>query len=1012
MNIKNYVQNSCKLTVILTLMITGITSVYGADITSPITASGTYTEPTAVTITGSAATATYGINVSGSTKQVTFLDDAEITVNKTNTAGGNAYGINTTSSAKVEFTNAESTTAVNVSNAGTGITYGAYTTAANSLITFNGSTEININKTSTGGGATHGVYATSGSKIEFTNASETATFNVTNAGTGATYGVYSNANNSTLTFAGNVDITTKNINTDSASTVSDNVGIVVVNGAKVFFTNPESIVKVDVSSTGAATSSSENAGIYNINGIVTFESKQVDVDLKINARAGSVTYGIWNRAHHSAYTANLSFNNPDVILNINVTNTGIGETVGLFNWEILNPETYGPTVFTTVPGSSNIKVLTSNTANTYLNYGIWNTGTVNLNDLVLEVKNDGLGTTCGILEYGILSYFYIDGSAYLNVVATNAASTKSLYGVYVTETAELTFSGDTTINITKAGAANAYSLASVLEGVLIINESGTNTTKINGNMIAETGGSITINFTNPDSYLVGLMNTDGDSTIDMGLSNLAVWKPTGSVNSVNNANLTVANGIIDLSWWELSKLPARAPFDVAFRDITLSDLAIDGVSTLIINSDVKGNQADRFIVENLHDGGTATATQYLQVAYDKAVENYAAEAIKGSIGGYYLLKGDDLIEVFTVNNNEDGIDILFEGLESTIDGVLTQFKVMPDVYDETTGDGVFHGYLGGLFVAPTEDPSETVKTFSDNVASLHWMTRLANDNFVSRLGDLRRFDNDNLLGVWAKLSSGTLNTTNETFNRDIRDDYFIAQAGFDKVFIKEDSKIYAGLMLQYFEDDSRYVNGEGNVDSISFGGYGSWLGKNSYVDVTVKAGNVKSDYKLVNSNDDRISGEYDAWGIMLNGEYGVYFPVNADINILPSVQLTYNTYEDLKHTTSNGISVNSYDNDSLILRVGTDLNCEFEDGNLYFGANVYHNFMKSPTTTMSYQGVDMDVKSEISNTWFKFALGGNIKTTEDTNLYMELSTLIDGGFNGNCDINENWQASIGVRCSF
>jgi len=1062
------VDGRVKYTLLLTiiLMFLSITSVYGAELTSPIT-SGTYADPTTVTITGSLATDTYGVFSNGSSSQVIFLDDAEVIVNKTNTGAGPTFGLISQTGAKLNFTGSDATVKVNVTNAGTGATYGAHAIQANSLMTFDGNSEFTVTKTGSGTSAVYGLRSLNGAKTNFTNANATTVFNVNNYGSGDTDGIATQEANSSITFAGDTEINvnkigagtgnaagiyvynggvvnfTKNssdsnvaINVDNAGTgnafgvylytnatasFAGNADITVINngsnnvvaglqayiGTKYLFTNPDATVTVNVTNNGTGTSTDHQThGVY-IGGkdaLASFAGTTNINVLKTNANNAGHTYGILTQNIGNDGSLSSTFNNVNVV----VDNYGTGASYGAyavvhnslitFNGDILNinVHNYNPL------NDGNTRGLMADDNALGISFTDPNA------TLILNVISDGPGRTEGVVA-GLNSPVIFTGNVDITAKNTNTNHGIALYGLRAFNGGSISIAGNTRINAEHAGYGTAFGLRASA-GSIYINESQTKTTQITGAVTSTDNGEIVVNFTNVNSYLIGLLDSDASSTLDMVLSNLATWKPTENDDSINNANLTVANGIIDLSWWELSKLPARAPFDVAFRDITLSDLAIDGVATLIINSDVKGDQADRFIVDNLHDGGTATATQYLQVAYDKAIENYAFESIKGSIGGYYLLKGDDLIEVLTVNNNEDNINIDFRGLESTIDGVLTQFKVMPDVYDETV-DGVFHGYLGGLFVAPTDDPSETVKTFSDNVASLHWMTRLSNDNFVARLGDLRRFDNDNLLGVWAKFSSGTLNTTNETFNRDIRDDYFIAQAGFDKVFIKEDSKIYAGLMLQYFEDDSRYVNGEGNVDSIGFGGYGSWTNKNSYIDVTVKASNVKSDYKLVNSNDERISGEYDAWGVMLNGEYGVYLPVNADINILPSIQLTYNTYEDLKHTTSNGISVNSYDNDSLILRVGTDLNCEFEDGNLYFGANVYHNFMKSPTTTMSYQGVDMDVKSEISNTWFKFALGGNVKAAKDVNLYMEFSTLVDGGF-GNCDINSNWQATIGARYSF
>lgn len=68
--------------------------------------------------------------------------------------------------------------------------------------------------------------------------------------------------------------------------------------------------------------------------------------------------------------------------------------------------------------------------------------------------------------------------------------------------------------------------------------------------------------------------------------------------------------------------------------------------------------------------------------------------------------------------------------------------------------------------------------------------------------------------------------------------------------------------------------------------YGTWLGDaGHYADIVLKQGRLSNDFDVYTSAG-HTSGDYDAWGTSLSGEYGKKILLENDWYVTPQAQLT------------------------------------------------------------------------------------------------------------------------------
>ena len=546
-------------------------------------------------------------------------------------------------------------------------------------------------------------------------------------------------------------------------------------------------------------------------------------------------------------------------------------------------------------------------------------------------------------------------------------------------------------------------------GVININQLGDttiNNIKMEGNLNADGGGVINANLDNDESYLRGLLIEDG-GVININFSRSATWAPTGDDYFYNVATAAFTNSVIDMAWWNLSKLEqavinSETDFSPYFRTMGLESATINSGFSYVVNSDIDYLQADCFYLGELISRDDELAVG-VQVAYDPIMETFT-----NSID---VLNAASKIPVFVFINANDKT-ITEEALKTTRDIGLSSYDIYPILTQDDEGNGDITIYLTGFRKedAGDDDPSETVKADDDNIILMKWLlrSRLANDNWMRRVSDLRIDPEHNDNGVWVRMYMGEQEFDSSFENRSVEQYYYGGQLGIDKKYIGENSTRYLGLFLDALTTDNTYASGSGNMTNIGVGAYSSWvLDNGAYIDLVGKVGKLNGDYRITNLNNEIVEADFDALDMSASLEYGHRIKAQAKWIIEPQVQLTYGKIKGMDYVTSNDIAFSNGDIESLIGRAGFIVGREYKEGNVYFGGDFFHDFKNNVNVNAQYIDDEYTGKVNFSKEWYRLKVGGNTNISKDDTFYFEASSIFGKGI-----LNSNWVLDCGLRFWF
>ena len=578
-----------------------------------------------------------------------------------------------------------------------------------------------------------------------------------------------------------------------------------------------------------------------------------------------------------------------------------------------------------------------------------------------------------------------DGSI-ANIIATSTSGIA--HGVNV-DHGQVDFANET-VKIIAKGGDKSYSLYNATG---IINLNASKTVQLVGDIVTSYDGETYVNLTNADSYLRGLMGEyDGGATY-MRLTNGGTWQPTKSFNSINQAHLYINGGVVDLAWWnnQNGNNPANK-----YRTVTLgTDPVTIGKNglTLIVNSNVKCNTADKLVIEELSTDSAKKFNLYIQIGYDPILREYRGES------GDVLITSLPWTPVFEVLDSAGNIRVNAIGLESVINEGIYVFHVTPHVSTEYGDNGEITSYISYKI-----DPD----IFEPGIhKSLTWAFRTSHDNLWNRVGDIRR-EPANLEngGVWARFYHSEMDIESKS-GAGFSQDYNGIEVGVDNVKFYDDGNLYYGILGNYLNTTEKYELGNGQLSNLHGGLYVTKIyDDGQYYDFVGRAGIYKGQYDMFVAPRNLISGKVYTWMASLSGEYGFRSDLSSDSYVEPQFQLIAGRIGNFDNVTNNGLVAKYGNNDSLIGRFGLNFAKEFKENKVYFTGSVLHDFGKTPVVTVSDGHNTEVIKAENINTWFKAALGANLKMSDDGNAYLEVSRLFGE------EINDNVKFIIGARFVF
>lgn len=546
-------------------------------------------------------------------------------------------------------------------------------------------------------------------------------------------------------------------------------------------------------------------------------------------------------------------------------------------------------------------------------------------------------------------------------VWTRDVSTSNIAGGSITAQA---YNSD---GITTNEQATVRAILSDDTSTVNVNQGTNNDVVINGDIEAKTNAIINLNLNTINSEINGAIDDNSANGTNLMLANGAEWNNT---DASNVTNVSMNGGIINQNTDEdidIENYSGNGEINFAADNINNN-----GVLDFNNTGDVTIGTAEIGSVTNLNVNTNNTVDTINSV---KANENLNAIANK----------------IYYTNHSDGNIT----GSVKIAEGFITP-EVSGDLLfyeDNSNGHTAGQGYVANV----KQNSSTTTIDNIKNIAATAIVAWRQEDSTLSqRLGELRESDGGQ--GIWVRMSHGEFEYDGEYKNQ-----YNFFQMGYDWATGNWDY----GAAVSHNDGQTTYTHGDGENRSTSLSLYGTWLGdKGHYADIVLKQGRLSNDFDIY-TEAGHTSGDYDAWGTSLSGEYGMKVDLDGGWYVTPQAQLTLMRIGGEDYTTNNGIKVNQDSLESAVGRVGFEVGKRISDsGSVYAKASLLHDFAGSADTYLSHKGLTNSYHQDIGDTWCEAGIGFNYKTSENSYVYADVVKTFGG------DVETPWQWNAGMRWTF
>ena len=581
-------------------------------------------------------------------------------------------------------------------------------------------------------------------------------------------------------------------------------------------------------------------------------------------------------------------------------------------------------------------------------------GTVTKTGGHINVVAEGEGT---VMAYGVRALggiVNIAGSTDVTAKTIGGSTNTQSIGLVGMDDGEINYAGGTITASADNEQADVAAIQTRGSSVIKVNKNGQNKVVINGDVKNSGTGAIYLKLNTADSVLNGAVDDEkGTFNLESG----AQWNVLGA-STVNEFQMK--DGIINMVTGDdvnIALYSGNGTISFLAKDVGTDGVMTVNTGDITITSAASGSAITLSAADN--------AIDTLDSA--KAEKNLNALANKT----YY----DDN------DGNLTGKVVIQEGL------------ITPEARGDLLFDADDRGYVANMTRGSRMTKTMNAMKNLEAAAVIAW--RQEDSTLSQRLGELRESTGGQ--GIWARMSRGEFEYDGEYKNQ-----YNFFQLGYDWA---SDNWHY-GVAVSHNDGETAYTYGSGENRSTSLSLYGTWLGDaGHYADIVLKQGRLSNDFDVYTISG-HTSGDYDAWGTSLSGEYGRKFVLEDDWYVTPQAQLTLMRIGGEDYDTNNGIRVRQDTLYSAVGRLGFELGRKLDEkGSVYAKASVLHDFAGNAETYLTYNDIMNSYSQDLSDTWFEAGLGFNYRTGDNSYIYADVVRTFGG------DVETPWQWNIGMRWS-
>lgn len=480
------------------------------------------------------------------------------------------------------------------------------------------------------------------------------------------------------------------------------------------------------------------------------------------------------------------------------------------------------------------------------------------------------------------------------------------------------------------------------------------TTQVQGNITAQESGngaaSVAISFNTAASSLTGSTAIADSSSLALTFGNSARWNMTGSSRV---SELALSGGVVDLAYG--STTPGAR---------TLHIDSLTGSGTFNVNTDIDADASDQIIIkEGAGQHGLLVAASGKDPSRE-AMDSFIVQQQAGS-GSFTLANAEGRVE---------------QGL---------YFYQLA----ERTGQNGQEWYLERVSSDPApETPTGETELSLSSLAGHYAMWYGQLTDLRKRMGEVRY---GTQTGLWVRGFAdrsrldgfGGSSFTQNLVGGSIGYDWLLSTPG--------KSRWIAGMQIRSGhadQDVNGYWGGYGDLDSIGGSLYATWLNDNGwYFDGVATVDWYDHEIRTAMTDGTRVHDSRSSYGLGLSLEAGRRIDFAAGNEGLdtwfvePQLEVAYFWVKGGDFTTSNGMTIDQSDMDSLTTRAGLVFGRKFTLGDSgqyvqpYMKAGLVHEFLGDQDARFNGE----HFSSSLDGTRAYYGLGLDWQATDNLRLYMQ-----------------------------